>query len=165
MAQTREGALKIAAARVGLSLDGYLARVSAGMKRCTACKQWLGRDEFASDSSRHDQLTASCLPCRRAQSRRSYVRSTRPKPPVGRRFVEARDNDRLQARRRVNYLVELGLLPNPNDVTCTDCGHIGPGPRHEYDHFQGYGAANHELVEAVCSPCHHARERGRSNVD
>jgi hypothetical protein len=73
----------------------------------------------------------------------------------------ARDGDREQARGRVNHLVRVGLLPDPNDVPCTDCGHTGTDRRHEYDHHHGYAPAHHEDVQAVCSGCHHRRERAR----
>ncbi len=47
---------------------------------------------------------------------------------------------------------------------CADCGHVwAEGERrHEYDHHNGY-AAEHQLdVEAVCTVCHHAREKARA---
>ena len=77
--------------------------------------------------------------------------------------MAAREGDYRQARRRVNYLVDLGLLPRPNNLPCADCGHVWkPGQlRHEYDHHLGYDAQHHEDVEAVCTPCHHDRETGR----
>ena len=76
--------------------------------------------------------------------------------------MPSRDGDKKQARRRVNYLVDIGLLPDPDDVPCVDCGHLGAdGPRHEYDHYLGYSAEHHEDVEAVCSGCHHKREAVR----
>jgi hypothetical protein len=54
------------------------------------------------------------------------------------------------------------MRPNPNDIPCVDCGHIGSDRRHEYDHHLGYAADHHGDVEAVCSRCHHARERRRA---
>ena len=79
--------------------------------------------------------------------------------------MPSRDGDKKQARRRVNYLVDIGLLPDPDDVPCVDCGHLGAdGPRHEYDHYLGYEAVHHEDVEPVCSSCHHERERKLQEV-
>lgn len=75
--------------------------------------------------------------------------------------MPARGGDRVQARGRVNHLVRVGTLPDPNAVACVDCDHIGAARRHEYDHFKGYEPEHHETVEAVCSKCHHARERKR----
>ena len=59
------------------------------------------------------------------------------------------------------------MIPSPNEMPCVDCGHIwGEGERrHEYDHYRGYAAEHHETVEAVCSKCHHERERRRRNGD
>lgn len=34
---------------------------------------------------------------------------------------------------------------------------IGGERRHEYDHYEGYGAGKHTVVESVCSRCHHIR--------
>lgn len=63
----------------------------------------------------------------------------------------------------MNYLVDAGLIPDPNDLPCADCGHVytPEGRRHEYDHYLGYAPEHHEDVEAVCTTCHHARETER----
>lgn len=75
-----------------------------------------------------------------------------PKPP--------RDGDHLQARQRVNVEVRTGRRPHPNTLPCVACGHRwSPGERrHEYDHFKGYAAEFHLVVEPVCTKCH--RQRG-----
>lgn len=77
--------------------------------------------------------------------------------------VEARDGDKKQARRRVNYLVEQGRIPHPNSLPCIDCGHCHSpvAGRHEYDHHLGYGTSHQTDVEVVCSMCHHRRELER----
>jgi hypothetical protein len=127
-------------------------------KRCSACKQEKPRDAFAVDRSRPDGRTYWCRDCRNDRANQRY--QPRPRPQPGRRFVSARDGDQLQARRRVNYLVEAGLIPAPNTLPCVDCGHewlVGER-RHEYDHHLGYAPEHHEDVEAVCSRCHHERE-------
>jgi hypothetical protein len=153
------GVLKVAAARVGLSLDEYMARRNAGLKHCFRCSDWHPVAEFGPDASRSDGLAASCM-----RGRLNFylagVLPLIPPPPRGRRYVDAREEDFRQARRRVNHLVDMGLLPRPNDLACTDCGHIWkPGRRrHEYDHHLGYAAEHHEDVQAVCTKCHHARE-------
>jgi len=75
----------------------------------------------------------------------------------------SRSGDKKQARRRVNYLVEQGLIPHPEDLPCVDCGDgvFSGSYRHEYDHYLGY-SADHQLdVEPVCSKCHHNREAVR----
>ncbi len=77
-----------------------------------------------------------------------------PKPPV--------DGNKKQARHRVNMEVKSGSRPNPNTLPCFDCGHLGPGQRHEYDHFLGYAAENHLAVQAVCVKCHHKRDNFRA---
>lgn len=73
------------------------------------------------------------------------------------RRVKARDGDFVQARRRVQTLVDNGVLPRARDAPCVDCGNQA----REYDHHLGYGPDHHEDVEAVCAGCHHRREARR----
>jgi hypothetical protein len=156
------GALKAAATRVGLSPGEYMARRDAGLKHCFRCSDWHPVAEFGPDASRSDGLAASCMRGR-LNAYLSQALPLIPPPPRGRRYVEAREGDYRQARRRVNHLVDMELLPRPNDLPCTDCGHVWtPGQlRHEYDHHLGYAAEHHEDVQAVCTTCHHDRETNR----
>ena len=96
------------------------------------------------------------------------VKETRsPKGPapsrLGIHLAEARDGDKKQARARVNHRVDVGLIPDPNNLPCSDCGHIyvHGERRHEHDHARGYSRAHQLYVEAVCTTCHHAREARR----
>ena len=76
-----------------------------------------------------------------------------------------RDGDKVQARQRVNVDVRTGRRPHPNDLPCTDCGHIYAlgERRHEYDHYLGYAAEHHLDVQAVCSLCHAKRDSARAS--
>ena len=159
MSGTSEGALRRRARQVGLSVSEYIDMLNKGMAWCYRDQAWEPASEFGRDASRSDGRDRSCRRSKNAAARRAYQPSARP--PAGRRFVNPRSGDQKQARRRVNHLVNVGVLPNPNDVPCADCGHSGTGRRHEYDHHLGYEAEHHESVEAVCSRCHHAREAGR----
>ncbi len=160
MAQTKRGAIKCAAARIGVSIDYYDRKTAAGEKWCTRCKAWHLLAAFGRDLSRFDGLTAVCVSARKQFSRERYTPKPRPKP--GRKYVAARDGDRFQARGRVNHLVNMGILPDPDERPCIDCGHVaGDGVRHEYDHHLGYAAEHHEHVEVVCLLCHRKREAGR----
>lgn len=161
VALTKEGSLKIAAKKCGLALDEYMARIESGEKRCTKCKQWKSTGEFNADSTRHDNLCPSCRDCQNKRGRDSYT----PKPNISRmgKRVNPRDGDKVQARAWANLLVKNGKLPHPNEVPCTDCGHIYDRTRrHEYDHHRGYAVEHHGDVEAVCTKCHHQRERERN---
>lgn len=153
-----EGALKAAATRAGVGVNEYIDRLNKGLLYCWRCQDWHRAEAFGKDSSRWSGRASSCRESRGAAARKAY--QPRPRPAAGRRYAEARDGDQRQARGRVNHLVNVGILPDPNDVPCADCGHIhGPGERrHEYDHHLGYAAEHHEDVEAVCTTCHHARE-------
>lgn len=164
MAQTREGAIKVAAQLIGISPKEYIGHVSSGEKWCTGCKAWHPTQDFGPDKSRPDGLSAKCRNYRRAlYKERRLIPPPRPRIR-GRSFVPARNGDKLQARRRINYFVEAELIPHPNDLPCMDCGHVygQDNRRHEYDHHLGYASKHHEHVQAVCSRCHHARERDRN---
>lgn len=156
---TTDGARKGAAKRLGVAADEYRARLAAGSKWCFRCRSWHPKRDFGRDRSREDGLSASCL----ASGRVKVRRSRRGIP--GRRgwLAPTRGGDRMQARRRINYLVEQGRLPRPVDLPCIDCGDMAFAGRHrhEYDHARGYGAQDQLYVEPVCARCHHDREETR----
>lgn len=129
-------------------------------KRCSKCEQEKPRSAFQKDSSRADGLMYWCSDCRNARSRALYA--PRPRKPRG-WLTPTRDGDKLQARRRINYLVEQGRIPHPDDLPCMDCADevFVNHYRHEYDHARGYDGENQLYVEPVCSRCHHAREEAR----
>jgi hypothetical protein len=128
-------------------------------KWCTACKVRHPISAFGRDKSRADGYAACCLASRRVKVRKVQTgragRSGWLKP--------VRDGDKRQARRRINYQVEKGIIPHPADLPCMDCGDsvfLTPH-RHEYDHARGYDGKNQLYVEPVCSRCHHNREDAR----
>jgi len=147
---------------LGITVEEWTSHMDRGEKWCTTCKAWHPKSAFGPSASRYDGLRPSCREGRNRIKRETYVPV--PRPSAGRRFKPPRENDASQARGRVNHLVVVGVIPNPNTLPCVDCGHIGDGPRHEYDHHEGYAAAHHEDVEAVCAPCHHRREHDRRGV-
>ena len=153
MAQTKTGALKQAAHRIGLTVEQYLEKIQSE-NYCNRCKAWLPKTQFCADKSRSTGLHKNCNQCRSAANKARYTPKPRPKP--GRYFVAPRDGDEKQARRRVNYLVESGLIPHPNSLPCAECGHmyVEGERRHEYDHYLGYAAEHHEKVKALCTTCH-----------
>lgn len=161
MAGTAQGAIKRLAARVGVAADEFAKRVAGGEKYCWRCKTLHRRSAFNADVSRDDGLDPACRDSRAKKGRDRYV----PRPRVsklGEFFAETRSGDKKQARARVNHHVDVGLLPDPNTLPCTDCGHVHSGDRrHEYDHHLGYAAEHQLSVEVVCTTCHHARERAR----
>lgn len=162
MAQTKEGARKVSAAKAGITLEKYLRLVAKGLKWCSRGKHWKRRGLYCSDSSRADGLASSCNECRRQLYRETYVphpaarHGPLPHPP--------RSGDKIQARQRVNVLVRTGKIPRPNDLPCADCGHVWVKGerRHEYDHYLGYDAAHHYDVQVVCSKCHARRDNENS---
>lgn len=142
------GVMKIAAARVGMTLAEYMARLDAGEKWCTGCKAWHPRAVFVVDRSRGDGLRARCLAADRGR--------TQPN--------RKRDPLRERARSLINARVARGVIPPANRLPCVDCGHVwGPGERrHEYDHYLGYEPEHHGDVESTCTLCHADREKIRN---
>lgn len=153
MAMTREGAQKIAAKKVGMSLEEYKDKIKSGYLWCTGCKCWHYKNEFNNDKSRSSGKAQSCRDYLKFEYKKKYV----PKPRVskkGCRFVNPRDGDKKQARRRVNHLVEIGILPHPNILKCSNCNNEKKSKRNEYHHHNGYGAEHQEDVIVLCSACH-----------
>lgn len=154
------GTLKKHAKRLGLTLEEYHSRVESGLKWCTGCKEWHARDQFASDVTRYDSLSAVCREFNNKRNRDKYT----PVPenerlPMGPPRDHPRDGDKIQARHLVNKDVQLGWRPNPNDLYCSLCGHKGDDQRHEYHHHMGYGVFHHYDVIPLCVKCHHNEDR------
>lgn len=57
---SKRGVEKVAARRIGVSIEFYDMMISAGQKWCTSCKRWHPRRAFGSDASRSDGLSAKC---------------------------------------------------------------------------------------------------------
>lgn len=149
------GVLTATARRLGLSPVDYAHHLVSDEKWCVGCKAFHPIDAFGQDVSRSDGRATICPTARSQRARARYVRKGYRRRGW---LVPARDGDKLQARRRINYLVESGQIPHPNEKPCADCGHLGDDRRHEHDHFMGYSAAHQLDVEPVCSTCHHKRE-------
>jgi 5-methylcytosine-specific restriction endonuclease McrA len=60
LAQTKAGALKSSAKRIGISIDEYLERIDAGLKYCWSCRDFHPPTAFWVDRSRYDGLSARC---------------------------------------------------------------------------------------------------------
>lgn len=60
MAGSRAGAIRVAAARLGLTEADYRARIDAGLKWCRTCREWHPCDAFGADRSRGDGLASRC---------------------------------------------------------------------------------------------------------
>jgi hypothetical protein len=155
MTQTKYGALKRMSNTAGLSVEEFSSHLEKDQKWCLACRTWHKLEEFGLDSNRTDGRVPSCKKSRNEYARIRYNPKTHPNR--GRRFIPARDGDKRQAKARINYFVDSHLIPDPNSLSCANCGHgwkIGER-RHEYHHYLGYAAENHEKVIVLCSKCHH----------
>lgn len=83
---------KIAAKRIGVTLETYIARLSIGEKWCSRCRSWHSRYIFQRDASRYDGLAASC----------------RPLPQPKRPFTAQERRERANAAYRAYYAGEGG---------------------------------------------------------
>lgn len=77
MAQTKAGAVKIAAAKCGVSLDEYLTRMRAGIHHCTKCRMWKPAQEFCLDRTRPHGRSHVCSVCRYVRKREAPGRRER----------------------------------------------------------------------------------------
>jgi HNH endonuclease/NUMOD3 motif len=66
---TNAGVLKVAAGRLGMTVEEYMARRQAGEKWCYRCDRWKPIDTFGQDKTRGDGHNASCLDCGRVAVR------------------------------------------------------------------------------------------------
>jgi len=104
MAQTKIGGSKVAAGKLGISVEKYIQNVQSGLKWCSACRSWLQSDCFGKDKSSFDGKNSRCKICQRALHQKRY------KPIAielrkSREFTTkpSRDGDKSQARAKVNY--------------------------------------------------------------
>lgn len=65
---SRIGILKVAAKRIGLSLEEYQRRIDSGQKWCHMCGMWKFISEFGVDRNRSDKRHAVCKACRYLRS-------------------------------------------------------------------------------------------------
>lgn len=151
---SKVGVLKVAAKRIGMSVEEYQSLQDRGMKYCYACKDWHPIADFGVDLSRGDRLTAICKAAKSRTPRKGRVQP----------------REQIRAHRLIQNRVHRGTLPPPGDLPCSDCGHGGSDRRHEYDHYLGYGPGRNDKVQVVCSLCHaqrhkERRQHGRENCD
>ena len=61
---SKVGAMKVAAKRIGVTIEEYQQRIEQGLKWCHTCRRWVERDGFHIDKSRGDGLATVCKSCR-----------------------------------------------------------------------------------------------------
>ncbi len=140
------GVMKQKAAQRGLTLEQYQAKLAAGFRWCCICQDWVEARFFDHDRTRADGLAGKCRPCSRTMPSQTF---------------RLRDPVKERARGRVNVLVARRLIPSPNDLACSGCGHKGDDKRHEYHHHKGYEGEAAIDVIPLCTTCH--AEEGRSS--
>ena len=90
------GVLKVAAHRLGLTVEEYTARRAAGLKWCTGCRTWRPVGAFGQDRTRQDGQCARCFACSRVPvrvctaGRVSAFRGHTHTPEARRKMSEAR---------------------------------------------------------------------------
>lgn len=66
MAQTKDGAIRCSARKLGISVEDYTLK-SQTEKRCTKCKEWQPKTNYGVDNSRWDKLKSKCYSCVRVK--------------------------------------------------------------------------------------------------
>ena len=56
--------MKLAATKAGVTVEELIQKRSDGLKHCYKCSEWRSTDDFCSDKSRADGLSALCRLCR-----------------------------------------------------------------------------------------------------
>jgi len=132
------GTQKVAAKRIGISLEAYKQQVKEGFKWCYKCKSWQPQFLFDTDNSRGDKLYPACQTCRRVKVR------------VQRKNLSPSMQHRQKASDAVRYAIKKGRLAKPNSLPCFYCGKKAS----QYHHHHGYGDTHLLDIRATCSKCH-----------
>lgn len=133
---------------LGISREEWITKRGAGLKWCWRCTSWKKRIEFPPDANRKDDLSNVCKICKNA-----YGRS---KPSI------PRNPQHQKIRTAITHAIRRGDLVPAKNLPCMDCGDMGTGRRHEYDHYLGYADEHKYDVQIVCSRCHRKRHVERS---
>ncbi len=157
MPQTKAGALKSAASHYGISVDELVRLRDAGLRRCSNCKRWKALQDFHINPKQSQGRSNICRRCEKQRRDDTYfpLPQDQCKHFRGHR-VPARDGDRIQAEHRVNHEVDIGHRPDPDELPCSQCGHLGSDVRHNYHHHVGYASEHHLDVVVLCVKCHRA---------
>lgn len=129
------GVEKVAAGRLGLTLEQYQAQVQKGLKWCFKCKAWKPIANFGKDISRGDGKKAKCKAC-------EYQKKVKLLSPETKAVQAAASN-------AVRTAVRGGDLPKVTSLFCK-CGE----PAKHYHHSKGYETEHWLEVEPLCRSCH-----------
>jgi len=59
----KEGSIKAAAKRIGITAETYKKNIAQGFRWCSRCREWKQRVHFTKNSTRGDGLHGKCKPC------------------------------------------------------------------------------------------------------
>lgn len=165
-AKPSRGGHATAAARLGIDLCVYLARVASGEKYCWRCRCWRSVDAFGPDRSRFDGRAAVCMTCRRQPRQIPLIRRTAAEYERARYANDptfrASRVQRSAARRRGVAVVPpagVALLLDVFEGRCAYC----PRPAQTWDHLVPVskgGETRHGNVVPACKSCN-SRKRDR----
>lgn len=150
MAQTRLGAIKVAARKVGVSLTEYQDRIEAGLKHCFKCRQWKTKSEFNRDTSRYDKLSASCAVCNGAARRYAKIKIFGPPKPRVSAFKGKKHTEEAKRRMSIQRMGRPGPwkgkaipLETRRKISATVLKNGVRGPAH-YNWRDGATVRNHD---------------------
>ena len=76
MVLTKIGAQKIAAGKIGISVEEYQEHLKSGFKWCFSCKTWLKINLFNQNTNARDGKDNRCRSCRKAFERQRYCKTS-----------------------------------------------------------------------------------------
>jgi hypothetical protein len=151
MSQTPEGAIKAAAARIGISVNDYLANLAASRKWCTACRSWIDRKDFHGDKARRDGLSTRCRNCSRRVGKRQWKAHWNDPEKVARR----RTRQRLRGKRANYHTIRQQVRRDRLEEYEGRCAYC-EGPVESFDHIvpvQAGGTNEGWNIVPCCRSC------------
>lgn len=130
------GVTKVAAIRIGISVDRYQKMLSDGFKHCTKCKIWQPKELFNKDNHRGDGLASICRHC-----------NSKKKEKVGGPESARQETLAVEAIRKA---IRNGRMRAAKELPCFYCGNNAS----HYHHYLGYEEKHRLDVRAACRSCH-----------
>lgn len=166
MAQTREGAIIVAAQRTGVTVEFYLEQLATGLKWCWRCRVWRGANTFRHDRSRWDGLNAACQVCSKQPKQQrlvledanAYCRRRYATDPAFRHRVIERSRSRKRKIAPLPYEA-IEVLLELTDGLCLYCDN----PAESWDHMVPVSKGGETVPGNVFPCCLSCNSRKRDN--
>lgn len=112
MAQTKEGAIKCAARKIGVAVEEYCQYLDRGEKWCFSCKNWRPVSCFNLERSRWDGRHPKCQSCTRVKVRKT----TKGRPAAFKGRKHSPESKRKMAEKARGQKKRLGKTHTPESI-------------------------------------------------